>query len=938
MRPPPQPKAPNSSEEQPALPASLNEVVSDAKRWQPHSEAQEAEIVAGLGATRSAASRSWPKRALAALAENASIEDHEAGAVLEGSEVWLKGTCVVLSGEASVVLTVPRGRNVAPTDVVLASLQWGDTFGWPSRQRGLSNMAEEDSEASWEKCCPRIVVCTQRPLRFCRLHNEEEVVMLSKRDPSKGTYLNKRSSGTDLSPDNLRKYHVGQSGAVDPEDTQRLLLSDRLAHLWLSSSAPVDGLGDLPVSMPRAHFHAALWVPLLDRLEEYKDEIRRRKRLGLRIHDCFPLQGHQIVELKEHVRHTTSIWYGSKRGGNMSLVYRWFNEAMDLLGVTAYSYDAIPKETSPDGWAVVVDAGARGAALKGKSSSDHLYVATGGVAQRQGRSAIDNTVLSNLFLPHEARELLVGRRLRKMLCHLFAARQRVILRKLSEHTQMGLLWMGQTSGSERGHRLVREVLRSISLEEVRAAGVEPDGICFRQLCIRGSVIAGYGQLEPDEQKVLWQEARRLLNFRYFESRMTTLSLSSISTAMQNDAVQSASAESEDIFERLVAWCRAYPGEFFDHSKQQHHTVMIAGILSSKIVVIRRSAMERWTLARYVPLSWRRSQPLWGSSASGPFLARPGSVNEVSHVRANECPYATLHGMSLSGGGFASDQTMKKGILQGFSLLMELQWVRDPSANVENWYIIDIEKILQEAWQLNPRGPKEMMLPGEGFTMVGQNPKVGSSIRQTQHTQLCEGSISNYPVLSIPSSIGPRFSRKIGAYVDLMDVGPAGTPPEQCGLIIKVQATNPTLEALLKFMVDLRYYLIANSADAESMDFLVNMLSDEQGGFVVIFAPIPQLMKMGTGHPDLSTWVNPLTGESSDSAGLEESRVDFGKGVGHFLVAKEALKVQLLANGEDTVRRIWAFNRIPGIRIHVDKFMEEQEIFQDPCEEAQAMIS
>ena len=70
--------------------------------------------------------------------------------------------------------------------------------------------------------------------------------------------------------------------------------------------------------------------------------------------------------------------------------------------------------------------------------------------------------------------------------------------------------------------------------------------------------------------------------------------------------------------------------------------------------------------------------------------------------------------------------------------MELQWIRDPQANIENWYVTDIEKILQEAWQLNPHGPATRALPGEVFIAVGQNPKVGSSIRQTQHTQLAEG--------------------------------------------------------------------------------------------------------------------------------------------------------------------------------------------------------
>jgi len=103
------------------------------------------------------------------------------------------------------------------------------------------------------------------------------------------------------------------------------------------------------------------------------------------------------------------------------------------------------------------------------------------------------------------------------------------------------------------------------------------------------------------------------------------------------------------------------------------------------------------------------------------------------------------------------------------------------------------------------------------------------------------------------------------------------------------------------------------------------MADDQGSFVVIFAPIPQLLKLQEGHADLVPWANPLTGESSETAGIEESRLDFGKGVGHFLVLKPALRAQLLENGEETVRKIWAFNRVPGARAVVDEFILEEYV-------------
>merc|ERR1712190_570685 len=117
--------------------------------------------------------------------------------------------------------------------------------------------------------------------------------------------------------------------------------------------------------------------------------------------------------------------------------------------------------------------------------------------------------------------------------------------------------------------------------------------------------------------------------------------------------------------------------------------------------------------------------------------------------------------SLPAGGFAFDQRrrMQKN-LRGYSLLMEMQWVQDPAANVENWFLTDIEKILNEAWQLNPHGARTMMLFGEMYTNVGQNPKVGSSIQKTQHTQLCEGCLSDYPMLQVSSAAGPLYSDRL----------------------------------------------------------------------------------------------------------------------------------------------------------------------------------
>ncbi|CAK8991014.1 unnamed protein product [Durusdinium trenchii] len=254
-------------------------------------------------------------------------------------------------------------------------------------------------------------------------------------------------------------------------------------------------------------------------------------------------------------------------------------------------------------------------------------------------------------------------------------------------------------------------------------------------------------------------------------------------------------------------------------------------------------MERMTLARYFPLSWKRQQPLWGSASTGKFQVRPAGVKEGSHVRANECPYAALHGMSLSAGGFADQRNSDR-----------------KAGGLEHW----VERL------------NDILGP---------------------HTML-----------------------------EIVDINAEGSDPENSGLMLRCRCPE-LAPGLVRFLTQLRLRLLECLGGPEAIDFLVLCMSDQEGSFVVIFAPTPQLMQLQEGHADLVPWANPLTGESSEIAGIEESRLDFGKGVGHFLVLKEELRKQLLDKGEDTLRRIWAFNRVPGSRKVIEDFIVQQNILE-----------
>jgi len=924
-------------EENPAvLPAELSTEAPEQKidPISPRLPAQKEEVFKALDQARNTQLRALCVRVRKALAETAAIEQLPPGTTLEGSKAWFRGQCLVLFGQASVILSPPKRAEGAPEDLEVAVLKRGDSFG---RQLHQGDMSEEDllNQEAWENCKPRVVVPEGGVgLRICRLIEVDDarlgsksIASFVKRSHENGKENGKYDEQVREQGHRFQGLHAGTNAAAAslaflPTTFTSLSI---LAQLWLTSTPPPVGISDLPLEsgggLPRAHFQAALWSPLRDRLEQLTEEIRRRQRAKYRIHDCFPLQGHQIVELKHYIMHLTELWYGSSRGGNLSILYSWFVEAMEVLGVTAYNYSRLPIEPSPDGWAVVVDGAARKQALISRSGTDKSYVATGGVAQKQGRSAIDNTVLRNVFFPWEARDLLVGRLLRKYLSRLLSLRQRCILRRLSQHLQLDVLRLAQDS---RTHNTLRSVLAATPKEEFEAMGLDPADPLLQLLRRSGAEVAGFGQLDETMQRNVWDAAKTLL-------RETAPPLAKEPTEDGN----------LDVFGRFINWSRDFPGEFFEHDKAQHVTVFIAGMFSRRIVVVKRSHMERMTLARYFPLSWKRQQPLWGSASTGKFQVRPGGVKEGSHVRANECPYAALHGMSLSAGGFADQRNSDRKTV-GYTLLMELQWIRDPQANIENWYITDIEKIVQEAWQLNPHGPATHALPGEVFISVGQNPKVGSSIRQTQHTQLAEGHWNKYPILKVEAS--RVFAAKdcpfvVGAKVEqlndvlgpqtmleIVDISTEASDPENCGLMLRCRSPDIP-PGLIRFLTQLRLRLLERLGGPEAIDFLVLCMSDQEGSFVSIFAPTPQLMQLQEGHADLVPWANPLTGESSEIAGIEESRLDFGKGVGHFLVLKDELRTQLLERGEDTLRRIWAFNRVPGARKVIEDFILQQNILE-----------
>lgn len=754
--------------------------------------------------------------------------------------------------------------SIDSEDVEVACLSAGDSYGW------------EAPNADWSELQPRLVV--------------------------------------------RERLRVRQDVSLKTEES--LGLSGRLGDLWSTTSPTPMGLATLGNTFLKAQFLTSLWVPMLDKFSKDLAEMWRKKsEKGLSANACFLLSGAQIAGCCRYTKQLTDVWYGSDRGGNLSAFHIWFMKSMQVIGVMAYRMDSIKQERTSDRWAIVVDGAARAAALKAAHSGGG---ASAEVSQKQGRSAIDNTVLRNLYTPSEARVMLVGKQVKKALRRFITFRQIAVLRKLSELMKVAPADLGFDIIQGRTilrpdigekYRLIRSLLHTATPEDFKSMGIDTTGFAVEALMNSGMVLESTHQLAEKHRKTIDDAVRKLLD---------------IESAEPN-------SNSDNVFERYVAWNRDKPGEFFDEDKSKDRLVRFAGHFSNQIIMFRRSEVEKMTMAKYYPLKWRRQHPLWGVWPDKTVQVRNAGVTETSNVRANEAPYCDLHGMSLSGGAFVTDDGENSKPLKTpknsspevnaiqYSQIEEFQMVNDPTANLENWFFTDIEKILNEAWQLNPNGPKDMLLPWEGYVNVGQNPKVGSSIKRTQHTQLCEGSLSKYPVFQL--STNPRVSVSLDATLDLVEIGPEGAPPEACGFFTKLTTKRPTGSALIDFLVKLRRRLLESLGGAEVIDFFVMCMSDEEGGYVVIFACLPQLEKLGEESPDFAAWKNPITGESTEDVGLHEARIDFGKGVGHFLVQKPELRTQILECGESIVRRIWAFNRVPSSRKIIEDFIAEQRPFE-----------
>mmetsp|Transcript_28719 Transcript_28719/g.72210 ORF Transcript_28719/g.72210 Transcript_28719/m.72210 type:complete len:754 (+) Transcript_28719:55-2316(+) len=581
----------------------------------------------------------------------------------------------------------------------------------------------------------------------------------------------------------------------------------------------------------RRSFMQERWLPFLRMLKSELDLVVSKAAQNFSPEKRLPSQA-AIVQWVSICRKLTAEWHGRP---NIAVMYEWMVEASEHSGDTGYNWNLIKVCRSPDSYVRIADGKLRKELYAASSGASKDKVEVHGLPDHNvGASAIDNTVLPNVLSNRDAKRLLVKEVLKRVFVVLLRCKQRRILRVLGLSLPV-----------------TPEALSDPA--RLEACGVAADSPALRALAGSGNLIADWGQLHRDD-KVKFNEFLEV----HLKAVQGGPSFPGLLSKREATALQ---------LREFVSWVHANPGKVFQNNSALHRQLLLMGMWSGQISVIKRTEMEGYTIHRYLPFEWERSVDLIrvDESTGKLLVARPVASAEWSRLRKNAFPYADSHGMGISSGGIEE---------AGSGLLHELGTAAptDEGAKMGNWLCNDIEKVVQEALVLNPPVSWAHILPGEDFHEVAQNPKAGSSIGATQHTQIARSHVKEWPLYSL--SHAPVQCQEVGGLVDLVQVGDHAD-----AFFLKITFPHSQHAAVCKLLKAVRCHILS-SVSAVNVDFNVLCTSNGTGALVLIFTPIANISK------DKGVGKNPFTGEVSSQYGLPVPAMDSGSGRGSIMCTSE----------------------------------------------------
>eukprot|EP00163_Fabomonas_tropica_P023293 TRINITY_DN40588_c0_g1_i1.p2 TRINITY_DN40588_c0_g1~~TRINITY_DN40588_c0_g1_i1.p2 ORF type:complete len:762 (+),score=128.68 TRINITY_DN40588_c0_g1_i1:2408-4693(+) len=658
-------------------------------------------------------------------------------------------------------------------------------------------------------------------------------------------------------------------------------------------------------SSTRAHFIQSQWLPFIKELRDATLEALTRTCQESAPEKRMPPQSTVLSYLKR-CKALTEQWYGPG-SGNYSVVYSWFLRTIEQAKLTAYAYEELETVISTDGYVQVLDSGLRRQLYGSASSSTEALGAdeallAGNVSHKQGDSAIDNTVLHNVMSPRKATMLLAGGSVRQVLIKTMARRQQGYIEVLSQLEDEPLA----TSSPEAVKYVIKKWVESDGgLTLLQEKGVDLQSPSWANLSRTGRVVGDWSELSDDNRREI---ARRMAG-EFTNGKEGEEGASTTRKASPRDG-----AKIGELFD-FISWTKEHPGKIYKGDKKLHKKLLLLGMWSNEIAVLKRSHMESHTIHRYLPLEWNRICPLWtiDSKTDDVCVLRVQGKVEYSRIRSNHFPYQEAHGISVSSGGMVEGADQHGSLAYEFGSAMPTD---EGNFKLPNWYASDIEKILEEVTLLNPCEGRAHLLPGEEYHEVGQNPKDSSSIGMTQHTHISNSTLAEWPLYHQEQN--PMWVPEIGGSVDIVQVGSYFD-----SFFVKITTRKPNHPAIKSLLVDLRHALL--SKFKRGIDFNVAAFPKADGYFSVIFTPLVMVERVPDAPYDRC---NPDTGERASQFNLPCGSLDVSSGKGCLHILDPNQQEYAAQHGHEVMKSLYDFCRKQGARAVVRKFLLDRCAYCD----------
>ncbi len=624
------------------------------------------------------------------------------------------------------------------------------------------------------------------------------------------------------------------------------------------------------------------WQAYLHKLDKIEKEVMRRTTEGYSLEKRLPTQL-ELLKLSDECLSLTEAQHGRGKG-NYAAFFVFFYRICEKAQTTFYPYEHLLFQKSQDGFVTLLDGGRRAKLQQEYMNSIRKPFIDQGGLWAGGRSAIDNTILSTIMPKNELDAILATNGLKRYMLISLQKNQKRILQNVSH-------WLGFDL-TKVSSDLVRKTLSDTAIPFAELK-VNTNLLPFKLLLKYGNPIEDSGQLPDDIKTKLWQ--------------------------MSKDRFINSNCPLTELSRSFSAFVKSKPGEFVTsadlkiksnlRAKKLHWLAQTVGLWSNQLGGLSRSSLENLTPIRYFPVSWTRKFPLADINDAGQrIIIRDSNSEETSMIRANQAPYQLQHGMSMSTSGFI------EGSINHSNLLYRLGIPLKSGTTLMNLYC-DIEKVLREVYLLNPKSFSNQLGERDIFLSVGQNAISGSSIQQTQHTHVFEGTLQDFPIYQNLAT-NHKILTIWGNEFEFVQVGKT-----EDAFYLKIFIANPIDENYIECMVNLRMSLLEKFGGSKKIDFHFHVIPDGKGKFLVIFAPIIRLEReLKEGH---FVFTNPDLGKTDRDLGLHEGCINLAQASGTWEVfGKDKEKIdKILKNGKAALGNLWDFTAKKGSRSHVIQFLQ-----------------